>query len=116
MKETKLTYLAIPYTWNPNKSFDIANKMASILMQGGKAVFSPISHAHPIADHMGEELRTSQEFWMKQDSLILSRCDEMIVVVINNDMSLIENSKGVQEELSIAKELNIPVKYIYYNG
>ena len=110
----QLTYLAIPYTWNPNKSFEIVNKIAAKLMNEGKIILSPISHSHPIADYMDESLRTSQEFWMNQDEVLLSKCDEITIVVINDDWQMIEESKGVQEEIRIANELLIPITYYNY--
>lgn len=112
---SKITYLSIPYTFNPEKSFEIANIVAARLMSKGYIIFSPISHSHPIADYLDTELRTSQEFWMKQDIPLVSKCDEMIIVVIgDNGYSLIENSKGCQSEIKEAKRLEMPIKlYIY---
>jgi nucleoside 2-deoxyribosyltransferase len=110
MKKEELVYLAIPYTWNPNRSFKIANEVSSLLMQSGHVVFSPISHSHPIADYMDEDLRLSQEFWMKQDLTILERCDKMILVYIGgHGQKLVDESKGCQEELKFAKEKGIKV-------
>lgn len=111
----KLIYLAIPYTYNPNESFEIANKLAAKLMQQGNIVFSPISHSHMIADNLPEHLRFSQKFWMKQDLPILEKCDELFIVIIGeNGCDLIENSKGCKSEIQHAKDNNIPVRYIKY--
>lgn len=112
----KLTYLAVPYTWNPNKSFEIANKVAAKLMDEGKNIISPISHSHPIADYLNPELRINQEFWMNQDLPILSKCDELLVIVIgDNGIDLINNSKGCQSEIKESERLNKPINYYQYH-
>lgn len=106
----KIIYLAIPYTWNPTKSFEIANKIAADLMNEGHIVFSPISHSHPIADYLSPELRINQEFWMKQDLPLLQKCDEVFVVHIGSEgQTLIDESKGVQKELQRAKNLGLSI-------
>jgi hypothetical protein len=113
-----ISYLAIPYTWNPDKSFEIANKVSAKLMQEGKVIFSPISHSHVIADHMDDSLRLSQSFWMDQDIPLLSVCGEIIIVVlgkIENGFKLIENSKGCVSERKRAIELGLNVIYYYYD-
>ena len=111
----KIIYLAIPYTWNPEKSFEIANKVAAKLMNEGNVIFSPISHSHPIADYLDPELKTSQEFWMRQDLPIISKCDELLLIVIEeNGIQLINESKGCQSEIKKIKELNKPINYYQY--
>jgi len=109
-------YLAIPYTFNAEMSYRIANKVAADLMSKGNAVFSPISHSHVIADHLDPSLRFSQEFWMAQDLPLIDWCDEVHVIVIGEfGDELIEKSKGCQSELKKARELNKPIKtYEYY--
>lgn len=109
-----MIYLAIPYCYNPAESFSLANKVSAILMAQGHVVFSPISHSHPIADHLPDKLRFSHDFWMKQDLPILAKCDALYVVVNGeNGMSLIENSRGCQEELKFAEENGITIKYFH---
>jgi hypothetical protein len=115
-KINKLIYLAIPYTWNPEKSFEIANKVAAKLMLKGIRVFSPISHSYPIAKNLSPEQNTSYNFWMHQDLTILSRCDELLVVTIgDNGESLIKESKGCTTELQVADALGIPINYMKYD-
>jgi nucleoside 2-deoxyribosyltransferase len=109
---SKIIYLAIPYTWDPAKSFEIANKVSALLMQQGYTVFSPISHSHPIADFLPENLRLDQQFWMYQDLPILSFCDEVWMVIIGDEgLELIANSRGCQSEIREAKLKNKPIKY-----
>lgn len=111
-KSGRLTYLAIPYTWNPDKSFEIVNKVAAELMTMGFNIFSPISHSHPIAKNLSSEQLTDHDFWMKQDLPMLSRCDHMMVVIIGEDGArLIEESKGCTREINEAKERDISIGY-----
>lgn len=111
----KLVYLAIPYTWNPLRSFEIANKVAAVLMQQGYTVFSPISHSHPINQYLPEEVRTQLGFWLDQDCTILAHCEIIFLVTVEQcGQKLIENSPGCQRELSEARDLNIPLQHILY--
>lgn len=118
--KNKIIYLGIPYTWDAEKSFKIANKVTADLMNKGYVVFSPVSHSHPVADYLDESLRYDQDFWMKQDLTILEKCDEMYIVCIHNEgrvgAVLIEKSKGCQSEIEKAKELNLPIKVYDYYG
>jgi nucleoside 2-deoxyribosyltransferase len=108
-------YLAIPYTFNPEQSFRIANKVSAKLMSEGHTVFSPISHSHPIADHLPDELRTNSQWWMTQDLPLVDWADEVHVVCIGEyGANLIEDSKGVKMELEYAKQNNKPIKIIEY--
>jgi nucleoside 2-deoxyribosyltransferase len=109
-------YLAIPYTFNADLSYSIANKVAADLMSQGYVVFSPISHSHIIADHLHPDLRYSQSFWMAQDLPLIEWCDEVRVVCIGKEgHSTIANSKGCQSELKKAQELGKPVTIIQYD-
>lgn len=108
-----MIYLAIPYTYDTVKSFEIANRVAAKLINHGHVVFSPISHSHAIADYLEPKLRTDQEFWMRQDIPMLEKCSE-VYLIYTGDYNLIQNSKGVQQELARARELGIPVTLYHY--
>lgn len=108
-------YLAIPYTFNPVKSFEIANKVTADLMSKGNVVFSPISHSHPVADYLPDHLRTDSNWWMGQDLPMVDWADEVHVVCIGEyGCDLIEDSKGVQMELEHAKQTRKPIKIVEY--
>ena len=108
-------YLAIPYKFNPEKSFTVANIVAAKLMADGHVVFSPISHSHPVAAHLPEVLRCNNEFWMKQDLPMVEWCDEMRVVCIGElGSELIDRSQGVQDELRHAIRNKKTIKVIEY--
>lgn len=108
-------YLAIPYTFNAELSYNISNEVAAKLMGDGHVVFSPISHSHAIADYMDESLRYSQEFWMAQDLPLIEWCDKVVCVVIGEfGYELIDKSIGVQSELKEANKLNKQIEFYYY--
>lgn len=119
----KRIYLSIPYTWNPERSFLIANKVAAELMLAGNVVYSPISMGHNIADHLPPEARTSSDWWRKYEPAFIEWCDEMVVVCICegegktlSGLLLINESKGVQAEKKLAKSLNKKLSvYEYYD-
>lgn len=112
---SKITYLAIPYTFNPEKSFKIANEIAAKMMSEGKVVFSPVTHSHPISLILGDEIMIDHDFWMKQDSELLKKCDEMLLVRIGkNGSQLIKESRGCMAEIKIATENNIPIRVYKY--
>jgi nucleoside 2-deoxyribosyltransferase len=108
-------YLAIPYTFNPAKSFVIANKVTAKLMEAGHVVFSPISHSHNVADFLPPELRTDSDWWMQHDLPFVEWADEVHVVCIGEyGCNLIEDSKGVRMEIEHAKLHHKPIKIIDY--
>jgi nucleoside 2-deoxyribosyltransferase len=110
-------YIALPYTWNAERSFEIANKVSALYMQMGHIVFSPISHSHPVADYMDDKLRYDQCFWMAQDLPFIEWADAVVVVVIGDlGQELITNSKGVQAEIAHAKLHKKPITiHEYYD-
>jgi len=111
-----ITYLAIPYSWNPKKSFEIANKVAAKLMKNENIIFSPISHSHPISEYVSESMSNNQKFWMNQDLPLLDICDEVCFVVIGkNGYNLLKESKGCMEELERAKIKNKKIKYFVFD-
>ena len=111
-----MIYLAIPYTFNAELSFKIANKIAAQLMNDGEIVFSPISHSHVISDELDPSLRYSQEFWLKQDLAFLAMCEKVVAVLIGDKgIELLAKSKGCTTELDYAKEYGIPVQFVKYH-
>lgn len=108
-------YLAIPYSFNPELSFKIANRITADLMSKGNIVFSPISHSHPVADYLPSKLRTDSDWWMNMDLPFVNWADDVYVVCIGEMGSeLIANSKGVCMELQFAKQLNKTIHIIDY--
>jgi hypothetical protein len=111
MKQTPwLVYLACPYSDNDPAialaRFNAVNKLAAQLMQFGEFIISPISHTHPIAQ--AGKLPGGWDYWEQYDRALIACCSKMIVYMLAGW----EYSQGVQAEITIAKELGIPLEYI----
>lgn len=107
--ERPFTYLAAPYSHLDYKvieqRFRAINEVAGLLIEQGHFVFSPISMCHPIAVQYG--LPGSWDYWQDYARKSLSVCHSIVVLQLDGW----RESKGVQGELAIAKELKIPVYY-----
>lgn len=106
-------YLAAPYTHHCAvkriERFNKVNEVAARLMNEGHIVFSPISHSHPIAEHLKPELLTDHDWWMNQDlSFIGEWADELHVLRLPGW----NESKGVFAEINFAVDNAIPIRYI----
>ena len=104
-----LVYLASPYS-DPSPEvrehrFKEACKAAAMLMSHGINIFSPIAHTHPIAEF---GLPKDWEFWEAFDRLYLEASKGMIVLNLPGYLE----SKGVQAEIGIMKEMGKPVWYM----
>ena len=104
-----MIYLASPYS-HPDAPMREARfrdvcRAAARLMREGHVVFSPIAHGHPIAAY---GLPTDWRFWEPFDREQLERCDELVVLTLAGW----RESKGVQAEIQIARELGKPVRFL----
>ena len=107
-----LIYVASPFT-SPDKTVEAARNVAVALCTGylmnkyqEYSFYSPICHTVPIALYCN--LPGGWEFWRQFDETVLSRCDEMWVLCIPEW----RESKGVNGELEIAAEFDLPIRYI----
>ena len=88
----------------------MANVIAGILIKERKeVVFSPISHSHPIAKDAGIDLMWSG--WYEQDVAILRLCQKLYVLMIPGW----DTSVGVRNEITLAKDLGMPIEYLNPN-
>lgn len=104
----KLYYLASPYS-HPDANvqelrFQQVCEVAARLLEKGIYVFSPIAHTHPIAAY---GLPKDFKFWKQYDELIFSRCDALIVLMLDGWV----DSVGVKAEIEMATKQG---KEIYY--
>ena len=104
-----MIYLASPYS-HPDAAMREARfrdvcRAAARLMREGHVVFSPIAHGHPIAAY---GLPTDWRFWEPFDREQLERCDELVVLTLAGW----RESKGVQSEIRIARELGKLVRFL----
>lgn len=105
----KLIYLASPYTHDDpavrQARFEAAVDASAALMKEGHAVYSPIGNCHPIQER--HSLPTEWAYWQEFDTLIISRCDELYILMLDGW----KQSVGVTAEIKIAEELGKPVYY-----
>ncbi len=107
MALVRLFYLATPYTLYPgglDEACRVACVNAAMLLRAGIAVFSPISHAHPIATLGGIPAR-DLEFWMMADRPLMAVCGGLIVLKADGWGS----SKGIRREIGIFRRAGKPV-------
>lgn len=107
---TFLTYLATPYS-HPEAEvresrFRAVNLVAANLMRAGHHIFSPISQTHSIT--LAGDLPLDWDYWEAYDRAILGMCSNLIVLTLVGW----QESVGVQAEISMARERNIPVELI----
>lgn len=105
-----LIYLACPYSHDDRAvrlaRFEAVNRVASALMREGLHIFSPISHTHPIAESGG--LPCGWDYWAAYDRAVLSVSNKLIVLKLDGW----QQSIGVNAEMQIANEMNIPIEYM----
>ncbi len=107
---TNLIYLASPLS-NPERKvreerYNLAIEATGLLLKMGVFVYSPIAHNYVIANR--HELPNEFSFWQEFDSLMISRCDVLAVLMLPGW----RESVGVIYEINLALELGKTVKYI----
>src|SRR5690242_11058087 len=105
----KIAYLASPYS-HPDESVKerrhaIVTHVAFELIRQGIYVYSPIVHNVPI-DQLG--IHGNWLSWIEFDHGMLARCDRLLVLKLPGW----EESKGVQAEITRAKELGLPIEWM----
>lgn len=104
-----LAYLAAPYTGTEEEMhirFETVCRVAAKLFSRGQLVFSPISHTRHIA--LAGDLPHGWEFWNNYDSTMLLCCRKLIVLMLEGWRS----SRGVQNEIALAKNLRMPIEFL----
>lgn len=106
----KLIYLASPYVYRRDDVSDMAKAQvqefryqlaidaSAWLMNLGYSVISPIVATHPVA--VKHDLPKGSEYWMKFDEILLNKCDEMMILMIDG----VFDSPGVKREFKINRE------------
>jgi len=107
-----LIYVASPYTHADEsireENFRRVSRYVSHLVSKGNVAISPITYGHTLLNY--EKMPSDWQFWMNFCLSLLVKCDRMIVYM----MPGWENSKGVQDEISFARDHNIPVDFAAY--
>ena len=104
-----VTYLAAPFS-DPDPQVSEARRhtaslAASIMIDSGATVFSPLSYEEPL---MSVGLTLNADQWYAFDLRILRKCDSLTVLKIPGW----EQSYGVQLEINEANRIGIPVRYL----
>ena len=104
-----MIYLAQPYS-HPDpavreRRYEAACRATAALMRAGLIVFSPIAHSHPLTRY---GLPGDWQFWERYDRAHLEVCTCLAVLMLDGW----KGSKGVQSEISIARQLGKPVIFI----
>jgi hypothetical protein len=86
----------------------MAVEVAGFFLMKGVYVYSPIAHCHPIV--VACDLPKGWDFWQKYDECMIDRCDALLVLKAQGWI----DSKGVQEEVRLAKNRGIPIHWIDY--
>jgi len=105
-----LTYLACPYTHHSPElmewRYEMATRAAAFLIKTlAWNVFSPITHSHPLSK-VG--CRSDWASWKKFDTEYL-QCSTQVVVLLLKGWA---SSTGVREELGIAAQLGLNVRFL----
>ncbi len=93
-----LIYLASPYSKyaeGREAAFRAVCKVAARLIKNGIAVYSPIAHTHPIAEH-GDIDPNDHDLWLPLDIVMAKHCTGLMVV----RMQGWEESYGVAQEIT----------------
>ena len=99
------TYIASPYTNNPEVNFKRVELIVAQLLKDGQCIFSPIVHCHEIAQK--HNLPKDFKFWEKYNFNMLIESDLLLVIQLPGW----QESVGVQAEIKFAKENKINILY-----
>lgn len=103
-------YLASPYSHDDpevmTQRYDLVLEVAGNITLAEYAVYSPIVHSHQMTVQGG--LSGSWDFWQKIDRLFVCNCQELWVLTLPGW----SQSKGVQAEIQLANDFNLPVYFI----
>jgi Domain of unknown function (DUF1937) len=78
------------------------------MVSEGKTVLSPITYGHILTEF--HDMPTDWEFWNNFCFNLLIKCDRMIIC----KMEGWDKSRGISEEISIAKDHGILIEYMEY--
>ena len=105
-----MIYLAQPFS-APEEDvrqwrFEAGCKAAAALLKAGFNTFAPVAHSHVIAAHGLDGM--NHAFWMRMDRPYVEWCSVIAVLTLPGW----RESKGVAEEIDLARKAGKPVVYI----
>lgn len=106
-----MIYIASPLTSDSFlekeiRAAQVGDCCAYLMSEYGYVVFAPVAFGWAIQKF--RNMPTDWEYWKKVCRAYISRCQTVAVLMLPGW----RESTGIQEELKIAAELNIPVIYI----
>ena len=106
-----MIYLASPYSTSnylvKEQRFETAEFVTAALLQRLRIpIYSPIVAFHELAKKYS--LPTDAGYWEKQNTAFLRRATEFYLIKIPGR----EESKGCQQELSLARTLQLQIHYV----
>lgn len=109
----KRHYLAAPYSsldWTlPPARAQKATCMTAFFLFKGLNVFSPLTYTHQMSCEYKQLGEKSTDFWYELDNTYITHwADSLIVLTLPN----YEYSAGVQNEVRLAKGLNLPIFFV----
>lgn len=110
----KLIYIGSPYSHPDDEvrhnNFRLVSDLAARLCSEGKVAFSPITYGHTLLDF--KEMPSDWKFWQNFCLSFLVHADELLVY----QMPGWDQSRGLADEIEFAKQHNITVTYLPYEG
>jgi len=107
---SEVIYLAGPFSHDDKNVMefraDALALIAGAMMNAGAIVYSPVNYGERIVQL--HDLPTSWEYWKKMAVTFMSVCTILYVVKLPGW----EESTGVQDEIKLANEIGISVRYI----
>lgn len=105
-----MIYLALPYS---GSGFLIAERVRHMTMYDAKLMKQGIFTVSPVYKHLmrhyNEDIPGDWTYWGEYSRQLLAMCKEMHVLCLPGW----DESTGVKAEIELAKELGIPIKYVY---
>lgn len=110
-------YLASPYTdprpWIEQNRAESAARAAALLMDNTLlTVFSPVAHGRFLLGTSKELQNWDHKTWMKHCKRMLQHANTLMILPLSGWTT----SKGVNEEIAIAKSLGIPCFVLHSKG
>ncbi len=113
-----LIYFASPYSHEDpavrQERYEKTLAMAAGLLERGFLLYSPIVDGHQYNKYWKEHevARMGWDFWNKLDTLMIRKSDAFWVFALDGWRLSI----GVQEELKLAKMLQLPISFVDEDG
>lgn len=109
-KEKGIEYLALPYTHSNKAVMElramVSDFIAAELFKAGRIVYAPISSWHHVA--IKYDLPQDFETWKELDKQFIKKCSKLLIITLSGWAE----SKGVNEEIALARKYNKPIVYL----